>query len=187
MTGCYKARDGFARQAEVNELRMRPWESGAKIRLDGLHVFAAVSNAIAQKHDAGLKKHLGLSRDFPRRAHRSQSNLLHVHDRAGLLPHRSDRQGMRFRFPQIHLPEVARREILKVSGFLDDKVKFLAADFDLGVASALSFPAALPDLDLERAGLRDRELPFRPIARVYPVAETVLIRQGFVAQHDAVR
>ena len=60
-------------------------------------------------------------------------------------------------------------------------------DFDPRVAAALSFPAALPDLDLEGARLRNGEFPLRPIVRIDPIAEAIFIRRGFVAHHDAMR
>src|ERR1051326_6552151 len=87
---------------------------------------------------------------------------------------------------QVHVPELTRHEILKVPRLHDDKVEFVSVDFDLRVAPALSFAAALPDLDLERAWIRQSELPLRPVVRIDPIAEAILIRRWFVAQHDAV-
>src|SRR6266516_6976403 len=60
MAGFRKTRDGFARQAEVDEWRTRLWESRPKIRLDGLHVFTAVSNAIAQKDSSYMPQRVGV-------------------------------------------------------------------------------------------------------------------------------
>src|SRR3989441_8527068 len=94
---------------------------------------------------------------------------------------------MRSRFQQILSSEPAQNEILKVAGLLDDEPKFPAADFELRVATALSFAATLPDLDLECGRFCNIEFPFRPIVRIDPIAEAVFIRRGFVAQHNAVR
>src|SRR6185503_7593204 len=91
------------------------------------------------------------------------------------------------RFQQIHKPRPAGHEILKVAGLLDDEPKLLTADLDFRVASALSLAATQPGFDFESSRFRNGELPFRPIVRIDPITEAVLVRSRFVAQHDAVR
>ena len=88
-----ETRDCFAGKAEVEKPGAGLRESSAKIGLDELDVFTAVSDAVAQKDDAtGLKKWRRFRREVPRGRNRNQSDLLHVHHRAGLFAQRSHGQ-----------------------------------------------------------------------------------------------
>ena len=98
-----------------------------------------------------------------------------------------DRQRVPAGLVDLHRPD--RRAALKfwkwpVSSTVNFSICSPTRDFDL--AAALPLAAALQHLDGERARLRDRELPRRPVVLVHPVAERVLVRQRLVAQHDAV-
>src|SRR5207249_5671012 len=73
-----------------------------------------------------------------------------------------------------------------MAGLLDAEREPLSADLDGYVAATLPFAAALRDLDLERGGPPDRELPLRPIVRIDPVPEAILVGGRLEAHHDAV-
>ena len=183
-----EARNRLARQPEIKELRHRVGELQPQPRFDELHPFAAVSDAVAEHHHA-LRRHERAGRRSRHFAthDRHEPHLADIHDGRGLLALRLDGEGMLAGGRQRHPPEPARDEVLEMARLLDDEREPLATDLDRDVAAAVPVAAALPDLDLERARLRDGELPVGPVGGVHPVAEAILVRRRLIAHHHAVR
>src|SRR4051794_10870007 len=75
---------------------------------------------------------------------------------------------------------VSADEVLETAGILDGGSQNLRSDGKFDVTSAAAPPAALQNLNLERAGLLDHEIPTHPIIAPRPITEGIFVRLRFI-------
>lgn len=187
VAGFGKAGNGFAGEAEIDDVEFEGWILAARVGFEEFNVFPAVGDAVAEEKNAARAGDFLAELGFEVRwRHGHEADLANVHDGGGFFVLRFDGEREFAGFPEMDAAELSRDETLEMAGFIDDEIEILSGDFDANVAAAIAFAAALPDFQIVNARAIDAEFPVGPIVRAGPVAEAVFVCLRFVAKHLAV-
>ena len=185
-------RGRLARQPQIEDLGSVIGLYRPESRLEELHPFAPVGDAVAKHHDAGGRADhaggLGRQGLAPRR---HEADLAQVHDRTADLLDRPDRQRVAARGER-DTAQVTDDEVLEMPRLLDDEreqagrlVGGIAnrwANRHLHAAATLPLPASLQNGDRIPSRLLQIDRPEDAVLGIRPIADRILVWLRFIAK-----